>query len=79
VASPDGSAIVSDLGPPALATAGTGDVLTGIVASFLAKGVEPLLATAAASTAHTKAAGLSPQVAGFVASDLLDTLPDALG
>jgi hydroxyethylthiazole kinase-like uncharacterized protein yjeF len=77
VAEPGSGAIVCG-GAARLATAGTGDVLTGIVASFLAKGVEPRLATAAASTAHTKAAALSPQVAGFVASDLLDTLPDAL-
>jgi NAD(P)H-hydrate epimerase len=78
VAEPGSGTIVCG-GAARLATAGTGDVLTGIVASFLAKGVEPLLATAAASTVHTKAAALSPQVAGFVASDLLDTLPDALG
>lgn len=78
VAEPGSGAIVCG-GAARLATAGTGDVLTGIVASFLAKGVEPRLAAAAASTAHTKAALLSPYEAGFVAGDLLDTLPDALG
>jgi hydroxyethylthiazole kinase-like uncharacterized protein yjeF len=77
VAEPGSGAIVCG-GTARLAAAGTGDVLTGVVASFLAKGVEPRLAAAAASTVHTKAAALSPQVAGFVAGDLLDTLPDAL-
>ena len=45
----------------ALATAGTGDVLTGVVAAFLAKGLEPRLAAAAASTAHGLAARALPQ------------------
>jgi ADP-dependent NAD(P)H-hydrate dehydratase / NAD(P)H-hydrate epimerase len=79
VAAEPGSGAIVCGGTARLATAGTGDVLTGVVASFLAKGVEPLLAAAAASTVHTRAADLSPQVAGFVAGDLLDTLPDALG
>jgi ADP-dependent NAD(P)H-hydrate dehydratase / NAD(P)H-hydrate epimerase len=72
-------AIVSDLAPPgALATAGTGDVLTGIVASFLAKGLEPQLAAAAAAVAHGRAAALAPHRAGLIASDLLEALPAAL-
>ncbi len=60
VAEPGKGAIVVDLGPPgALATAGTGDVLTGVVASFLAKGLEPQLAAAAAAVAHARAAKLA--------------------
>jgi hydroxyethylthiazole kinase-like uncharacterized protein yjeF len=78
VASPDGSAIVCDLGPASLATAGTGDVLTGIVAAFLAKGVEPATATAAAAVAHALAASAVPHRSGLVASDLLAALPGAL-
>jgi NAD(P)H-hydrate epimerase len=78
VVGPDGGAIVCDLGPPSLATAGTGDVLTGILASFLAKGVEPNLAAAAAAVAHARAAELSPYTAGLVAGDLLDALPAVL-
>ena len=60
---------------PSLATAGTGDVLTGIVASFLAKGMEPRLAAAAAVTAQVRAALRAPQKAGLIASDLLNMLP----
>ena len=78
VAAPGSGVVVSDFGPPALATAGTGDVLTGIVAAFLAKGLEPQAAAAAAAVAHGRAAELVPHRAGLVASDLLDTLPAAL-
>lgn len=62
---------------PGLATAGTGDVLTGVVASFLAKGMDARVAAAAAATAHAAAAELGPE-RGLVASDVVDALPDAL-
>lgn len=79
VAARETGIVVCDLGPPALATAGTGDVLTGVVASFLAKGLEPATAAAAAATAHGNAAALVPHQAGLVAGDLLTALPAALG
>jgi NAD(P)H-hydrate epimerase len=78
VAAPEGGVVVSDWGPPALATAGTGDVLTGIVGAFLAKGLAPAAAAAAAAVAHGRAAELVPRRAGLVASDLLDAIPAAL-
>ena len=77
VGEPGAGAIVSG-GDPALATAGTGDVLTGIVAAFLAKGVEPRLAAAAAAVAHTEAARELPQKEGLIASDLIEALPRVL-
>jgi len=77
VAAPGEGVLVVDAGTPALATAGSGDVLTGIVAAFLAKGVEPRLAAAAAAYAHGRAAELGPE-RGLIASDLVDALPDAL-
>ena len=61
-----------------LATAGTGDVLTGVVAAFLAKGLEAQLATAAAAVAHGVAAELAEPQTGLVASDLLPELRRAL-
>jgi len=79
VAAPGKGVLVSARGLPSLATAGTGDVLTGIVAAFLAKGVEPQLAAAAAAVAQQRASVEAPQRAGLVASDLLDALPRALG
>lgn len=78
VAAPGEGALVCDLGPPSLATAGTGDVLSGILAAFLAKGLQPRLAAAAAAAAHGVAATLVPHQAGLVASDLVAALPRAL-
>ena len=63
---------------PGLATAGTGDVLTGILAAFLAKGMEPRLAAAAAATAQEKAALLASKPRGLVAGDVIEALPDAI-
>jgi hydroxyethylthiazole kinase-like uncharacterized protein yjeF len=73
-----GAGVLVDGGHPTLATAGTGDVLTGIVAAFLAKGMDARLATAAAATAHHWAAIESSYEAGMIASDLLDVLPTVL-
>src|SRR4029077_17352642 len=78
VAAPGRGLLVSSLGLPSLATAGTGDVLTGIVAAFLAKGMEPQLGAAAAAAAQQRASIEAPQRAGLVASDLIDALPRAL-
>ena len=77
VAAPGAGVLVCAVGSPALATAGTGDVLTGVVAAFLAKGVEPRLAAAAGAVACGIAASLGPQ-RGLVASDVIDALPRAL-
>ena len=62
---------------PQLATAGTGDVLTGVIAAFLAKGLPGPVAAAAGAAAHAQAALLGPE-RGLVASDLVEALPDAL-
>ena len=65
-------------GAAPLATAGTGDVLTGVVAAFLAKGMDARLAAAAAVRVHTDAVAASGRRSGLIASDLLDALPRAL-
>jgi NAD(P)H-hydrate epimerase len=62
---------------PSLATAGSGDVLTGIVGAFLAKGLRAREAAAAAAVAHRLAAASGP-ARGLVASDLIDALPACL-
>ncbi len=77
IAAPGEGVLVSASGTPALATAGSGDVLTGVVAAFLSKGVEPRLAAAAAAYAHGRAAELGPE-RGLIASDLVEALPDVL-
>ena len=79
VAAPGGGVLVSALGLPSLATAGSGDVLTGVIGAFLAKGMEPQLAAAAGAAAHQRASIEAPQRAGLVASDLIEALPRVLG
>ncbi|MGB2954306.1 MAG: ADP/ATP-dependent (S)-NAD(P)H-hydrate dehydratase, partial [Gaiellaceae bacterium] len=78
IAVPGAGVLVCGLGTPALATAGSGDVLTGITGSFLAKGMEPAVAAAAAAAAAGVASELAPR-AGVVASDVIALLPQALG
>ena len=78
VVSPSGEAIVCEEGTPALATAGSGDVLTGVISAFLAKGLEPALAAAAAAVAHGRAAQLIEPQVGVVAGDVVRMLPRAL-
>ena len=77
VAGPGEGVLVAIAEAPGLATAGTGDVLTGILAAFLAKGLEPRLAAAAAATAHGLAARSLPQ-RGLIASDVVSALPGVL-
>jgi hydroxyethylthiazole kinase-like uncharacterized protein yjeF len=69
--------VVCDLGPPSLATAGTGDVLTGILAAFLTR-MDAQLAAAAAAVVHGLAARAVAHQAGLVASDLLAAVPSVI-
>jgi hydroxyethylthiazole kinase-like uncharacterized protein yjeF len=65
----------------AMATAGTGDVLAGVCGAFLAKGMPPLLAGAAATVACAAAAERAARhrsVAGVIARDLVEMLPAAI-
>jgi ADP-dependent NAD(P)H-hydrate dehydratase / NAD(P)H-hydrate epimerase len=78
VGAPGKGALVRAVDVPGLATAGTGDVLTGVIAAFLAKGMEPTLATAAAAIAHGLAAHLAGKPAGLVAGDVVEALSAAL-
>jgi ADP-dependent NAD(P)H-hydrate dehydratase / NAD(P)H-hydrate epimerase len=61
--------LLAAAGTPALATAGTGDVLSGVIAALLARGVEPHLAAALAAHAHGRAASRG-RPEGLVAGDL---------
>jgi hydroxyethylthiazole kinase-like uncharacterized protein yjeF len=81
VASPGRGVLVCDLGNPGLASAGTGDVLTGVIGAFLAKGMEPRLAAAAGAAAGGVAARLAGErhgVAGLIARDVIESLSLAL-
>jgi NAD(P)H-hydrate epimerase len=78
VAAPGRGVLVCALGLPSLSTAGTGDVLTGITAAFLAKGTEPQQAAAAACAAQQLASYEASQRYGLVASDVIEALPRVL-
>jgi hydroxyethylthiazole kinase-like uncharacterized protein yjeF len=81
VAHPDGRVAVSPGSSPALATAGTGDVLSGVIGALLAKRMEPFTATCAAVRLHASAgrrAGELHGVEGVIASDVVEALPRAL-
>jgi NAD(P)H-hydrate epimerase len=69
---------VCALGTAGLATAGSGDVLTGILGAFLAKGLDARTAAAAAVAAQQVASTLVPNQGGMVASDVIAALPRAL-
>jgi NAD(P)H-hydrate epimerase len=78
IATPRQGVLVASYGAPSLATAGSGDVLTGVIAAFLAKGMEPHLAAGAGAVAHGLASTLVQPQAGLVASDLLPGIRLAL-
>jgi NAD(P)H-hydrate repair Nnr-like enzyme with NAD(P)H-hydrate dehydratase domain len=77
VAAPDGEVLVVTTGDARLATAGTGDVLAGIVGALLAAGVDPLWAAAAGAWVHGQAAALAA-ASGMIASDISDHIPAVL-
>jgi NAD(P)H-hydrate epimerase len=77
VAGRDGDVLLSASGDARLATAGTGDVLAGVVAAFLAQGLRPLVAAAAAAYVHGAAAHLGHR-RGLVAGDLPGHVADVL-
>jgi NAD(P)H-hydrate epimerase len=78
IASPDGGAVINVHAPSTLATAGSGDVLSGIAAGLMARGLAPLAAGAAAAWIHGECAYRFGH-AGLIAEDLIDCLPRALG
>jgi hydroxyethylthiazole kinase-like uncharacterized protein yjeF len=78
IASPREGVLVAGYGAPSLATAGTGDVLSGVIGAFLAKGMEPRLAAAAGAVTHGLASRLVVPQSGLVASDLLPAVQRVL-
>ena len=74
VAAPDGAVRFVTSGSPRLATAGSGDVLAGVIGAFLARGLDGIDAAALGAHVHGAAAALGP-AEGLVAGDLVELLP----
>jgi hydroxyethylthiazole kinase-like uncharacterized protein yjeF len=76
IAAPDGRAVVNTTGTPFLATAGSGDVLAGVIAALIAQGMESFAAACAGAWLHGRTAErLGP---GLIAEDLPENLPPVL-
>jgi NAD(P)H-hydrate epimerase len=81
IARPDGLVAICPTGNPGMATAGTGDVLTGMIVGLLAQRIPPWEAACAATYFHGLAGDLASQhlgQAGMLASDLIAHIPYAL-
>jgi len=81
VASPDGKFYENQTGNVGMATGGTGDVLTGIIASFIGQGTDPFAASALGVYIHGLAGDIAVKEKGvlsLIATDLLNKLPEAL-
>ncbi len=71
IAAPDGKAAINPTGGPSLATAGTGDLLTGLVASFIAQGIDVENAARAGAYMHGLAGDLVPWGRGHMAREVM--------
>lgn len=81
IAAPEGCIAISRGGASALATAGTGDVLSGVIGAYLSKGMEPFAAACAGVFMHAAAGRLAARKIGregVIARDVIQALPAAL-
>jgi NAD(P)H-hydrate epimerase len=82
IADPEGKIHLNSTGNPGLASGGTGDILTGVIAAFLAQGLNPLASAAAGAYVHGLAGDLAAinqgGFTGLIATDLLPKLPLAI-
>jgi NAD(P)H-hydrate epimerase len=81
IAEPGGSVLRSDVATPALATAGSGDVLAGAIGAFLAAGASPLVAAGCGVAVHGAAGLIAAErigSTGVMARDIANLLPEAI-
>ena len=80
VASPNGQVYVNSTGNPGMATAGMGDVLTGMIAALIGQGLDSFTAAKASVYLHGLAGDIAAKQVGqvsLIASDVLSAIPDA--
>jgi NAD(P)H-hydrate epimerase len=80
IGDPDGRVFVNPTGNPGMASGGTGDVLTGMLGAFLARGIEPGAALRASVYLHGSAGDVAAERAGeeaLIARDVIDAIPEA--
>ncbi len=80
VATPEGTVYINPTGNPGMASGGSGDVLTGIIASLIAQGLQPGRAAAAGAYLHGLAGDMAAKekgMIGLVAGDIIAGLPAA--
>lgn len=78
IISPEGSILINGTGDPGMATAGSGDVLTGVIAALMAEGLSPLDAASAGVCLHGWAGELAAKARSsysMIASDIIEFLP----
>ena len=81
IASPNGEVFINTTGNPGMAKGGSGDILTGMIASLLAQGIEPYEACKAGVFVHGRAGDIALQHRGeygMKARDIIDSIPDAI-
>jgi NAD(P)H-hydrate epimerase len=81
VASPEGKTYVNKTGNAGMATAGSGDVLTGMIVSLLGQGIAPFKAACVGAYLHGKAGDRAAKLkykAGLIATDIIDQIPEVL-
>lgn len=81
ISTPEGQVYFNNTGNPGMATAGSGDVLTGLITGFLAQGYAPLEAAHLGVYIHGLSGNIAAQekgVVSMIASDIVDMIPEAI-